>query len=696
MVKNPVYSGVMTASNSNNPEYAVDESLMAPQPTTQDQPKAQSSSQQSKSSSGLGAFFAKFKPNSSSHKPKETNTSSKTKKVLIGVGISLAILLGVVAALGGYTYLVLQNIMAQADQLQTTGQSAYQAYKAQDLPTASSNITLAREQLETLGGEYQKLRFYSFMPVARNYYLDGQAGIEAGKAGLDAAIKAVEAVEPYADVLGFTGESSFEGGTAENRVKLILETLDVVVPQLDAIGADLEKANQSLAQIDPNDYPETFRGRAIRSNILEGKQILDDASTALTNYRPIIEFLPEIAGAGEDGRKKYLILFQNDNELRPTGGFLTAYASIFIENGVVTPEKSDDIYELDQKFRQRIPIPDQLGRYLTTERFWNLRDMNIDPDFKKSMDTFYEYYQQVPGEPDNIDGIVAVDTHVLTQLLEVVGPVEVPGYGTFSAEIDPACDCPQIILALSEIITRPTPYIREDRKGVLAPLMKAILTKIYASPRAFMADLFTVGFESLEGRHLQAYMFDPAQQEALEKIDAAGRLDTPIPGEDFLAIVDANLGGAKSNLFINNEVEQVVTGPENGKITKEVSVTYINSRRADNCNLEAGLLCLNSTLRDWHRLFLPPGAELLEAVGFVEQPQVYEQDGYTVIDGFFILEPNSQARVKLTYTVPYTAQEYRLQMWKQGGINPVPVTIDVNGLQDEFVMDKDTIFTSPF
>ena len=73
-----------------------------------------------------------------------------------------------------------------------------------------------------------------------------------------------------------------------------------------------------------------------------------------------------------------------------------------LEDGKVTPEKSDDIYELDKKFTKRIAIPDALGRYLTTEKYWNLRDMNISPDFKESMDQFFEHYSEVRGEPDNV------------------------------------------------------------------------------------------------------------------------------------------------------------------------------------------------------------------------------------------------------------------------------------------------------
>ena len=67
----------------------------------------------------------------------------------------------------------------------------------------------------------------------------------------------------------------------------------------------------------------------------------------LKEYRPLIDQLPAMMG-GQGQRRKYLILFQNNNKLRPTGGFLTAYSIVYVEDGKVTPEKSDDIYELDK------------------------------------------------------------------------------------------------------------------------------------------------------------------------------------------------------------------------------------------------------------------------------------------------------------------------------------------------------------
>lgn len=619
---------------------------------------------------------------------------TKKQKILLGLGAIFLLTLTVAAVLGLYTYMVARTLMSQVKEAETIGREGYLAFKDQNLPESENKLKALDEKLVEITASYHKLAFYKFVPFASKYYKDGEAGLAAAGKGLDAGLTTIEAITPYADVLGFSGEGSFEGGSAENRVKLILQTLEKVTPQLDSIEADLEEAQSYLAEINPNDYPEKIRGKEIRSNIVMAKTGLDTAVTTLTEFRPIIEKMPEIAGATGQA-KKYLILFQNDNELRPTGGFLTAYAVITLEDGVVTPNSSDDIYELDKRFNKKIPIPEELGKYLTTEKYWNLRDMNISPDFKKSMQQFMENYYQVNTE--ELDGVIAVDTELLTNLVKIVGPIEVPGYGTFSAENDPHCDCPQIIYALSEIITRPTPYIREDRKGVLGPLMRAILTKLYSSPRTYMADLFTAGLDAVKGRHLQVELFKDEDQQAVEAINAGGRMQAKNGVEDFMAIIDANLAGAKSNLFINYEVLQEISAPENGKITKTVTVTYKNNRKADNCNLEAGLLCLNSTLKDWFRLYVPTGAELIEAQGFTQDVKSYEEDGFTVFDGYFTLEPLAQAKVKLTYTVPYNdTQEYKVLLWKQGGVASIKTIMDVNGGQEELQLEGDKVYEAKF
>lgn len=622
-------------------------------------------------------------------------TLSKAQKIWLSVAAVFFLLLTVAGVLFYKTFTVVQAIQAEGLEAKVLAQQGYSEFKSQNLPAVKETLNQLGGRLERIDSLYSELSFYAAVPIASRYYNDGLHGLAAGEAGLAAAHKSIDSITPYADVLGFTGEGTFTGGTTEDRLKIILETLEKITPELDLIAADLDTVRSELASIDPDRYPEKIRDTEVRSYIVQAQDYSAGAVSALTDFRPVIEQLPSIAG-GNDQPKKYLVLFQNDNELRPTGGFLTAYAIIKVENGKVIPEKSDDIYELDKKFNSRLPIPEALGRYLTTERYWNLRDMNISPDFKLSMDQFYEHYLEVPGEPDDIDGIIAVDTEFLKALITVLGPVTVPGYGTFSGEADPKCDCPQIIYALSEIITRPTPYIREDRKGILGPLMREMLTKAYGAPKQQWPSLFELGWQSVQNRHIQFYFIDEAHQASAELLNGAGTMTSPSNDQDFIAIVNANLGGAKSNLFTEYEVKQTVSAPLDGRIEKTVDITYRNTRKGDNCNLEAGLLCLNATLRDWTRLYLPTGAELVSANGFTAEPKTYQENGFSVIDGFFILEPQSSAKVTLTYTVPYTAENYVLNIWKQGGIKEYKLLMDVTGGEEELIISKDTQYSTEF
>ncbi len=626
--------------------------------------------------------------------------SPKKRRWFKAVGITGGVLLvGItVLFLAAFTvYAQARNVQGDIQQVATEGRLAYDSFKRQNLPETDLHLSRAKEQLVKSQTSFQKMGYLKFIPVVRGYYFDGEAGLQAGLAGLEAGQLALEAIKPHADLLGFSGEGTFEGGTTEDRIGLMLETLAQITPQLDSISAKVEEMNDYAKQIDPQKYPENIAGHPVRSYVKALHDGAQAAATILTDARPAIEQLPAIAGAGE--RQKYLVIFQNDNELRPTGGFMTAYAVVFVEDGKVTPEKSDDIYELDKKFSNKPPIPETLGKYLTTERYWNLRDMNIDPNFANSMADFYENYQQIRGEPKDIDGIIAVDTVLLANVVEVLGPVEVPGYGTFSAEPDPQCGgCPQIIYALSEIIDRPTPYIREDRKGILAPMMQAIIQKTYATSRDKWPLLAQLVWQSIEGRHTQMYFFDEDKQLAAQSINAAGIIPKLSQEGDYLTIIDANLGGAKSNLFTEVSGSQTVQEIANGRLRKEVELTYRNTHAASNCNLEAGLLCLNATLNNWTRWYVPKGTQVEQLVGFENEPVIdTSNQDYDVIEGFFKLNPMSQAKIRATLSVPYNLdnKEYVLSMQKQGGTDPIPFEIATPFGQTEFTLDKDITIRVP-
>ncbi|MCD8485104.1 DUF4012 domain-containing protein [Candidatus Woesebacteria bacterium] len=607
-----------------------------------------------------------------------------------GIALVVILLLGAIfGVIGFWGYQKAMAIQAAALEAKAEAHLTYAAFKTQNLPQAREHLTKVQSHVYQVQELYGDLGWAKYVPVAKAYYEDGEHALVAAVAGTNAGLKGIDAIEPHADLLGFEGEGTFSG-TTEDRLGVVLETLNQITPELDAIAAEIEIVQENLAAIDPERYPENVRGYEVRSLITQAQDYALAAEVALNEARPAVERLPEVAGAEE--RRKYLVIFQNDNELRPTGGFMTAYAVVYVEDAKVTPEKSDDIYELDQKFRNKPPIPEELGRFLITENTWNLRDMNIDPNFKNSMETFYEYYQEVPGEPDDIDGIIAVDTVVLEKIVEIIGPVEVPGYGTFSAQNLEICDCPQIIYALSEIIDRPTPYIREDRKGILAPMMQAIIQKVYATERTKWPQLAELLWQSVEGHHVQMYFMNEEDQAAAELIGAAGIIPELPETGDYLTVIDANLAGAKSNLFVETSGEIDVRDITDGRVRKQVELTYRNTHPPSNCNLEAGQLCLNGMLNDWTRWYVPKGVEVEEVLGLEEDYRVdTSHEEFDIIEGIFRVSPLGQTKVRITYTVPYQGESdaYMLRMQKQGGTDDFPYVVTTPWGQSEFILDKD-------
>ncbi len=384
-----------------------------------------------------------------------------------------------------------------------------------------------------------------------------------------------------------------------------------------------------------------------------------------------------------------MVLFQNDAELRPTGGFMTAYAFLKVSNGRITPLSSFDIYDLDARFNKKVPAPEAIKKYLN-ETYLNLRNSNMSPDYKVSMDLFYKYYHDIPGFPKP-DGIIAIDTRFPVEILKVIGPIGVGGWGNFGPQNDPACDCPQVVYQLELIADKPVAGFRTGRKAVIGPLMHSMMANAMGSPKHTWPKLINVVLDSIKQKHLLFYFLEDKTQKVAEDFNAAGRIQ---PYEfDYLHINDANLGGAKSDMYITREVEQEIE-VAGTTVTKTVTISYNNPRKGSNCNLEAGQLCLNGVYRDYVRLLVPQGSKLLSVVGSEVKEQVSEDLGKTVFEAFFTMRPQSSSKIVFKYELPpLNLTTYKLLIQKQPGLPSIKHTITLNGNQlvTEINEDKELI-----
>jgi len=616
-------------------------------------------------------------------KRRRLRLSLKSKKAKIILGLVVFFVL-----LSAYTAFTAVGIYKQARITEAKARLAMDAVKQQNIEETRNKLKEAQVEIKTLSSRVKGLFYIGFIPFLGSYYHDIDHLVKAADHGVEAAVITTETLVPYADLLGLKGESTFTGGTAQDRIRLAVQTMGKVVPEIDKIEAQIVLAKKEMDYVNPNRYPQIGKLKDVHLMLAELKEGINGAVVAVGEGKPLIKALPELLGETE--AKRYLVLFQNDAELRATGGFLTFYSIFKVDEGVIEVEDSSDIYSLDDSIRTHPPAPKIIQDYLEVNKLY-IRDSNLSPDFVESMESFLDQYENSNREQD-IDGIIALDTDVLVGAIRVLGEVSASGL-TFTAETDERCDCPQVVFLLEDQISRPVNYIKTNRKGLISELMLALMNKaLSSSPSQYWGPLFQQFVKDAQEKHILFYVFNDDAQRGLEALNWAGRIK-PYEG-DYLHINDVNLGGAKSNIFITQSLNMDYAISDKGEIKKKITIEYRNPRPHSDCDLESGGLCLNATLRDFQRVYVPKGSTLDNVKGSQIETATKEELDKTFFESFLTVNPMGKAEIIYEYTLPFTLADNSVLpvlIQKQPGVEKIDVVVTVNGKKvEEFELRTDT------
>ena len=233
---------------------------------------------------------------------------------------------------------------------------------------------------------------------------------------------------------------------------------------------------------------------------------------------------------------------------------------------------------------------------------------------------------------------------------------------------------------MEDNISRPVGFIKADRKGLLGDLLSAIMTKaLTSSPKIYWGPLFQSLITQTNEKHVLFYLYDKNAQAGMEALNAAGRI-RDFEG-DYLHINEVSFSGAKVNIFLEQEVENSYE-VKGGEITKTVTMKYKNPYPPSDCNLERGALCLNAEYRDWFRIYVPKGSELVDSKGSQVKITTSEEFGKTVFEGFLTVRPKGVATFKITYKLPFKVKggsPLPVLIQKQPGTDGIIYTNIVNG-----------------
>ncbi len=452
-------------------------------------------------------------------------------------------------------------------------------------------------------------------------------------------------------------------------------------PQLEQLLAQAEQLHQQLQGINPDALPGPLATRV--SELQAGVALL----------APMLRlgaFLPDLLGVGHT--RTYLVLAQNNHELRATGGFVTAIGRVTVADGRIIGLNFVDSY--DPTISQIDPAlpqaPPPVQKYMQIEVML-LRDVNWSPDFPTTAQIARTIYTQQTGY--TVDGVISVDLHAVEAFVSALEPLTLPGYET---TLTSATVIEQIKAMWAAPITSEATLAAGDkewwrqRKDFIPLLAKAAVGRIQQGN--FNKLRMVSALESaLDERGLQLWLANPTIAQELAQVGWDGGLKPP-PTGDFLALVDSNFGYNKVNAVIERAVQYQVTWPDGTTqpAVAAVALTYRHPIERPNyvCDQrpryeDSYEEMMTRCYYDYVRLFAPSGSELLASSGLLEGTVESQrgEGGAQLFSGYFILAPGGSHTVIFQYRLPatITADDYSLLVRRQAGSGPLPFAAAIHG-----------------
>ena len=511
--------------------------------------------------------------------------------------------------------------------------------------SALSSITDAKNKLD----EFKALQLVAPQASGADHVLSGASLLAS------AGIKLTSALALFDEL-----KVSDKGLSADNLTTKITQSKDTLAAALFLLQRAQNEFDSASGL--PASYSDTLNKAKTQVGALTG--MLQN----LTNLEDIY------LGLFGNGPRVYLMVFENYDETRATGGFIGTYGVLKVDSGKIQSLKIDSIYDLDGHIYEQVAAP---GPFQPEIKKWGIRDANWFVDFPttaKKLLQFYEY----GGE--TADGVLAVTPSLFEDILNLTGPVPMPAYGVTVNSSN-----------FQEVVQYKTSIDYDKKlnqpKKFLADLAPIMLNKLTSLDKQKWLELMQIMQTNLTQKQVLLYSKDSATEQKITDMKFSG--NTLSSDQDYLQIVNDNLGGTKTDLKIDQIANLKTRILSDGTIIDTLSITRENRASAAN--------------KDFMRILIPEGSTVLSsqgfdpgtfnpsvAQGFTTDPDLAAWDqgqklgdrtfirheaGKNEITGWLNTDPNESKTVILVYTIPYKASVslfknnvvYSLLLQKQPG-----------------------------
>lgn len=438
------------------------------------------------------------------------------------------------------------------------------------------------------------------------------------------------------------------------KIKILRNRLNVILPEV-AVAA--EKLSKIKSEFIPEDKREVFgKLKSEMPNLIGSLRSLISISDLM------IKFL------GDEEPKRYLFIFQNPGEIRPTGGFIGSIALVDFDCGEIINLEipGGGPYDLQGSLREKIASPEPMQ--LINAR-WELQDANWFPDFPSSAQKIKWFYEKAGGP--TIDGVIAVNANLVVDLLSVVGPIDMPEYGkTISHE--------NFIEEIQKVVEIEYDKKENKPKQIIADLAPKLIEKILRSEVKDFGKILNILAKAMHEKDILLYSVFPTIEHEIINFGLGGQMKTVIGKTDYLMVVHTNIGGEKTDWVIDENINLEVKISDDGYIKNKLVIN--RTHRGTKGKLFTGVRNV-----DYLRIYVPLGSTLLSASGFEAPPQelfkkpsddykidlvlknyeegalidassgtkITKEFGKTVFGNWVQVDPGEEVTVTLEYLLPF-------------------------------------------
>jgi hypothetical protein len=487
----------------------------------------------------------------------DNKQAGQGKQFGLAAKIVLAILLLSLVVLAGWAYLKTQRMLTLArllrQEMQAVQQLDFSIETLEQTETIEESLKNFDTHLHELDAETRPFLWITpslgWLPVYGGDVENSEALLDMALALNDSVQQTYSGVFPFAELLAENEQA---------RVDDFIAQIKASQPAFEAAAQSLQIAKEKRSAI------KTHRlSPEVRELLVEK---IDPALARLEQGLAVAGALPGLIGAGTDGLKTYMVILQNEDELRATGGFLTAAGSVVLRDGKIVNmvfESSDQVDDISKPYP---PPPWQLYEYMNAS-IYLLRDANWSPDFPTTV-AWVEYLYAYT-RAHSVDGVIALDQHALVEILKAIGPVQVEGY-------EEPITAKNIIQVMRESKIRPEDEDDPDwhRKDFIGSLAEPMLRKIMAGDGFSWQTMLKATTVLLDEKHILLQLDEPRISNVLVEQGWNGRV-APFDG-DYLMMVDSNIGFSKTNAIIEQKIELEIDLRNPDSPRKHISSEYNN------------------------------------------------------------------------------------------------------------------------